>query len=101
MIDKEVETMKIQIKIGKPCLKQNLKVPAGYRLIKDWEFLRELRSKNDAITKLSGNYWIEIAGEVKASLLDLFDGSSNFVAYERDIGSHYALRGVFTKKRAR
>jgi hypothetical protein len=47
----------MKYKIGKPCSLDKLKIPKGYRLIEDWELLRELRTDNK-LQKLANDRYI-------------------------------------------
>ena len=88
--------MKSKMSISKPVLRKDLEIPNGFRLAKVWEIVREVYESNLNIQ--SGYYWVEIRGEICASWLDFFNNNSSFLAVNRYVNLHFALRGVFIKK---
>ena len=96
-----LDTIFMKIKIAKEdCLRKDLKIPEGYRIIKDWELLKEIRTGNKKLIKsvTAGSIFTEINGNVRASWLYYFGSFSGFYADSRGIDGHCRLRGVFIKK---
>ena len=65
--------MKLRID-KKDCLKKNIKVPKGYRLIEDWECLKESRT-NNKLRDLLFNSWVWVNTE-KGIMASVFDCNS-------------------------
>ena len=86
----------------KDCRLRDLKVPEGYRIIEDWEVLRELRT-NKKLRKLltdglvACNRVIRGKKVVRACLLNSFFGPY-FNANDWKVYYDSAVRGVFVKK---
>ena len=82
------------------CLKKDLKIPKGYRLLEDWECLKESKT-NEKLKQLliNGYVAVMINGKIGACRLVIFGGNSDFFAYGRSVGgANCSLRGVFVKK---
>lgn len=85
--------MKIKID-KKDCGKEDLKIPEGYRLIKDWEFLKGVREGDKKLTLLArkGWIWVDIGKNIKAAAFYYrngelhFDGNGNIDDRDRSLG---------------
>lgn len=80
-------------------LKQELVVPKGYRLIKDWELLKLVREGDKELSKLLKKEWVwcMVGKEVRAAGLYCDDGSF-LVSSDNYIYDRGRSRGVFIKK---
>jgi hypothetical protein len=91
--------MKLLIDKNDVCFK-DLKIPKGYRLLEDWELLKELRT-NPELKKLLIDGYVFCKGfddKIRGGFLNDFNLNSDFLAYSRIVdGSGRRLRGVFVK----
>ncbi|MFH1638380.1 MAG: hypothetical protein ABIB71_08195 [Candidatus Woesearchaeota archaeon] len=67
---------KMKLKIDKKdCLKKNIKVPQGYRLMEDYECLKEIRTNEELRELLIEDYvWVLTKDDVRAASLSYDSG---------------------------
>ena len=88
--------MKIKID-KKDCFKKDLKIPRGYRLIVDWEVLKEFRTNKEMKELLINTYcWCKIDKKVGAVGFDGDGGRFRVGDFNFDDDSGRS-RGVFVK----
>ena len=92
----------MEIKIDeKDCLLTELKVPKGYRVIEDWELMKELRTNKKLQEIFKKGIWINrvVDGKecVRASWLNNFNYDSLFIVFGRFINVSGRVRGVFVE----
>ena len=81
----------------KDCLLKDLEIPMGYRVIEDWELLRELRTNKELQEIFKKGIWVNRMMGIQASWLLNFGSVSRFDAGGRVVVDlHDCLRGVFT-----
>ena len=88
--------MKLKID-KKDCLLEELIVPKGYRIIEDWELLRELRTNKELQEIFKKGIWVNRMMGIRAAWRDYFNIDASFLANEPDVGYHLGLRGVWVK----
>lgn len=91
--------MKLKID-KKDCLSKDLKIPKGYRLLEDYELLKELRT-NKELYELAKDSWIWVntaTGTIAAGFnyynVEFLVNGVSFIGYQG------CSRGVFVKKGA-
>ena len=92
----------MKLKIDKEdCLLNDLKIPEGYRVIEDWELMKELRTNKEMQKIFKRGIWINrvVDGKkcVRASWLNNFNYDSLFIVFGRNIDNVDRVRGVFVK----
>ncbi len=89
----------MKLKIDKDdCITSELKVPEGYRIIEDWELMRELRTNKQLQKIFKNGIWVNRVMGVRASWLYYFNnGNSIFFAGDRLIINSVRVRGVFVE----
>ena len=82
----------------KDCKLEDLKIPRGYRLLEDWEVLKESRTNNEVYELLKeGGIWCNTHKGKRAAGFIFIDG--DFLVYGGiNIGNTGRSRGVFVKK---
>jgi len=89
--------MKLKID-EKNCLFKDLKIPKGYRLIEDYEVLKELRTNKELKQSLVVSWcWYNTELGVRAVRF-VYDGRGFFVSCDVNPNGSGRSRGVFVKK---
>jgi len=90
----------MKLKIGKTsCYKKDIKVPKGYRLIEDWECLKEQRTNKELKNLLIKEYvWVNNK-ELGAVSVNYYCGLFHILG-DNYLYNYGRSRGVFVKKEA-
>ncbi len=89
--------MKLKIN-KKDCLVNKLKIPIGYRIIEDWELLRELRTNKELQEIFKKGIWVMRRSGIRSSWINDHNHLTYFDAEEYSNYGHNCLRGVFITK---
>lgn len=88
----------MELKIDKEdCLLNDLKIPKGYRVIEDWELMKELRTNKKLQEIFKKGIWVNRVMGIRASWLNNFNYDSLFIVFGRFINVSGRVRGVFVK----
>jgi len=91
------EVVKMEYELTEECLRKDLKVPKGFRLAKDWELLKLLRTDKKIKEVLKKEYvWCNTLNGVRAAGLYCNDVSFHISGYDSIIYPGRS-RGVLTK----